>query len=227
MPDFLDSNVIIGYHFPLTDGWGDAANVVFSRPDKKYTGTYVWEECFGTAPSSGRCETIKRRIRKEFRKTLAALRKGTEVNDLLKIIVNNYDVKGEDCLILRILLLIAEKSKNDRILIIQNLDKAKIEYEDICFKRCQEMNDRSRLTVHRRVVGHRDIWDKLCKYISDKDDVEVLIDAHDVALAPTDILFFTGDGGDIKRNKPEILKITRIADIHYLGDIAPNYNPLR
>ncbi len=224
MPDFVDSNVIIGYHFPMTDGWADAAQIIFDKPNCRYTGSYVWEECFGTAPDSGRCATKRHKIEKEFRRTLAALKRGIEVRPLLTLILKRRKEEDVVCWIFHILILVAEQSKYDRKAMITNLENAKTDYENILFTRCQELKDNTRLLIHRRRVGHNDVYRELEKYVPDKADIEVLLDAHDLGLTVTDLFFYTGDGVDINNNKRVILDHTEISDIYYLGDIATYIN---
>ncbi|MDD3621150.1 MAG: hypothetical protein PHQ81_01950 [Methanofollis sp.] len=83
LPYFHDSNVLIGYYFHAADGWSLAATRVFDDPEPNYSSTSVWEECFGFE-NDGRCATVQKKIRREFRRAIAALKRDLSVEMLEK-----------------------------------------------------------------------------------------------------------------------------------------------
>lgn len=72
--------------------------------EKNYTSSFVWSECFGIE-NGGRCNTIKKRIVREFRRAIAALKRNssfdflvTEAQDwkIRDIVAKAADEAGED-----------------------------------------------------------------------------------------------------------------------------------
>jgi len=54
--------------------------------------------------------------------------------------------------------------------------------------------------------------------IGDPDDLEVVLDAHDLALCVPGLVLWTGDLGHIVRNRGRVLDTTAICDVRFLGD---------
>ena len=71
---------------------------------------------------------------------------------------------------------------------------------------------------HTRRLPYRDIYQILQKIIPDPDDIEVVLDAHDVGHHFPDIFLITGDGRHIYRNKASILPHIKIKDVKLLSD---------
>lgn len=56
--------------------------------------------------------------------------------------------------------------------------------------------------------------------MTDDDDIEVVLDAHDLSGKVLEVVLITGDFRDIVSHKRMILAATAIRDIRYLGDFG-------
>lgn len=56
--------------------------------------------------------------------------------------------------------------------------------------------------------------------MTDDDDIEVVLDAHDLSGQVLEVVLITGDFRDIVSHKGMILAATAIRDIRYLGDFG-------
>jgi len=73
-----------------------------------------------------------------------------------------------------------------------------------------------------RVNPYDSIQRGLRRYVPNRDDVDILLDAHDLACTQNlDISFVTGDKKDIKRNEAGILGTVRLGRIVYLAEYEP------
>jgi len=73
------------------------------------------------------------------------------------------------------------------------------------------------LSLHRRRTDYLEIYRGL-NVIDDPDDIEVVLDAHDLALCVPGLVLWTGDGAHIVRNRGRVLDLTGICDVRFLGD---------
>lgn len=85
-------------------------------------------------------------------------------------------------------------------------------------RRLARLEDRDVLGLHRRRTDYARIYQGLTA-IDDPDDIEVILDAHDLALQLSGLVLWTGDGAHIMRNRKEVLGLTELCDVRYLGDI--------
>lgn len=74
---------------------------------------------------------------------------------------------------------------------------------------------------HRRGTYYPDISAVLKQHIPDGDDITVILDAHDIALAIPDLTFVSGDYNHIIRHIDIILAHTRITKMLPLGQFMP------
>ena len=81
------------------------------------------------------------------------------------------------------------------------------------------IQDPARLTIHRRTEGYKGIWQALNPVMGDPDDVEVVLDAHDLAGTILPIFMYTGDFQNIYTHRKKILELTEISEVHFLGNI--------
>lgn len=95
---------------------------------------------------------------------------------------------------------------------------AKICYKREWNRRLARLEDRDVLGLHRRRTDYTRIYQGLTA-IDDPDDIEVILDAHDLALQLSGLVLWTGDGAHIMRNRKEVLGLTELCDVRYLGDI--------
>ena len=52
----------------------------------------------------------------------------------------------------------------------------------------------------------------------DPDDIEAVLDTHDLALCLPRLVLWAGDLGHIVRNRGRVLDTTAICDVRFLGD---------
>lgn len=208
LPYFHDSNVLIGYYFHAADGWGRAATCVFDDPEPNYSSTFVWGECFGVE-NGGKCATIQKKIVREFRRAIAALKRDPSA-DALEAEVAAWRIQG----------VVAEaiaRAGREAAAIGKVLEEVKTCYEEECARRLARLEDRAVLSLHRRRTDYPEIYGGL-NAIDDPDDIEVVLDAHDLALCVPGLVLWTGDLGHIVRNRGRVLDTTAICDVRFLGD---------
>lgn len=104
-------------------------------------------------------------------------------------------------------------------MVIGQLQTMKEAYEKACFSHHATLHDQAVITVHTRRVPYKMQWDLLHACMDDPDDIEVILDAHDLAILEGDITFFSGDMDHIVSNRDSILRHTQIDKIVYLGDV--------
>ena len=209
LPYFHDSNVLIGYYFHTADTWGQAATSVFDDPEMNYTSTSVWDECFGIE-NDGRCNTIENKILGEFRRAITALKRDPSSESLA--------AKAEEWRIRGIVVQAVSCTDGDATATLKLLEKLKGCYEQECMQRLIHLEDKKVLVCHQRRAGYNEIYHFLSVSIDDKDDIEVVLDAHDLALEVPDLVFWTGDHNHIVRNREQVLVQTDLLDVRFLGD---------
>jgi hypothetical protein len=217
LPYFLDSNVIIGYCFFVADNWGNEATKIFEDPEKNFTSTTVCSECFGIE-NGGKCQTIKQTIVREFRRAIAQVTRDPSISNLLsitrdwKIFPILKDIGADSAI----------RQKDLRDILRAAVNDYNRKYEE----RMDHIQDPARLTIHRRTEGYKGIWQALNPVMGDPDDVEVVLDAHDLAGTILPIFMYTGDfqnnTGDFQNiytHRKKILELTEISEVHFLGNI--------
>ena len=209
MPYFHDSNVIIGYYFQVADTWGREATTVVEDPEPNHTSTFVWAECFGVE-SGGKCRTIQSAIRREFRRAIAALKREESIEALLATV--------QDWRISSIVHAAASGAHHDPHRLIGTLREVHERYSQECARRLVLLKDPDVLSVHTRRTPYNELYRCLEEHINDPDDIEVILDAHDVAHAIDGIILWTGDYGHIVAHRQKIVEETAIADVCFLGD---------
>lgn len=210
MPYFLDSNVLIGYYFSPIDTWGYEATKVFEDPEKNFTSSTVCSECFGI-DNGGKCQTIKQSIVREFRRSIAQIIRDPSPDNLLSI------AKGWKILpILKDIISDPALCRGDLQKIIRT---AMNEYDRRCEERLKIIRNPAHLTIHRRTEGYQGIWHALNPILDDLDDVEIILDAHDLAGTVLPIFMYTGDFHNIYLHRGKILELTEISEIRFLGDV--------
>ena len=83
------------------------------------------------------------------------------------------------------------------------LEEVKTCYEGECTRRLARLEDRAVLSLHRRRTDYPEIYRGL-NAIDDPDDIEVVLDAHDLALCVPGLVLWTGDLGHIVRNRGRV-----------------------
>src|SRR5271157_5271301 len=78
-------------------------------------------------------------------------------------------------------------------------------YDEICFQRKTSLENRELLLSHQRTSPHKELWDQFHSVFTDNDDIEVILDAHDLSALVREIILITGDFLDIVSRKGKIL----------------------
>lgn len=212
MPFFLDSNVIIGYIFYNSDNWGNASINVFGNIESKHSGETVNKECFGDGGyRPGNVRSLNKYISGALRSIIFRIKN----KDSIKQILN----EEEDERILNIIkdtIDISEKFPNKPIeslfrTFLTNFEKEVIIRKNFVNNEC---------TWHNCSLPYKEIYNALSTCISDKDDIEVLINAHHVAQTISDLTFISGDNEHVILNTEEILSQTNIFNIVPLWDFS-------
>ncbi|KAF5082426.1 hypothetical protein DSECCO2_99620 [anaerobic digester metagenome] len=213
MPYFLDSNVIIGYIFYNTDNWGNAATLAFEDSEPNHSGDTVKKECFGDNQRPGKVKTINKYISSSLRKIHFFLKKGKTLDQAIQEIKN--DRIGE---------IIKEISKISSIQpsrsIIDIVNECSTNFQNGVFLKEKNVNDKC--NWHYCNTPYKELYANLSQFIPDYDDIEVLIDAHHASLSVSNLIFISGDYGDVIPFSSDIINITNIWQIKPLGEFLSN-----
>lgn len=209
MPYFLDSNVIIGYIFYTTDHWGNAAVRAFEDDEPNHSGRSVQNECFGLGETnSGKVKTIRKNVSAVLRRAIFRLKKG---NTLDQIIADSDRTDREILANLKAVAAVSPGRVLDKTVLEASLRS--FEFEAIQRQRVVERQ----CTWHRRNTLYPDIYNDLHQHIPDKDDVTVILDAHDIAQTIADLVFVSGDYTHIIHHSDIIQAQTQITRVLGLG----------
>jgi hypothetical protein len=206
MDFFLDSNVIIGYVFYQADYWGIPSKNVIKRAEKKYSGHTVEVECFDL--QRGKCSLVRREISSEFFKAVANIEENQSIDFLL------YDAEIEKWKIINILKNILDGFKGDIISLKEELREYQRRFE--IESKTRQKSVKNLVIFSYRTQRYKDIHAALGKIIQNINDIEVILDAHELAHIHDELVLITGDHKDILKNKPNILPLVKILDIKNL-----------
>lgn len=212
MPYFLDSNVIAGYIFYNTDHWGNAAVRVFDDQEPNHSGSSVRRECFGEGGyDSGRIRTIRREVASVLRQIIFHIKKGKTLDQAVTVVES--DRIGEIIGGVRTIITVSPGRPVEGILrtCLNDFEGEVVQRVSIVEKQC---------IWHRCTSPYREIYNTLTSCISDRDDIEVVIDAHDAAQSVSDLVLVTGDYRHLVPNIGEILTHTAISDVKPLGSFT-------
>lgn len=215
MPYFIDSNVIIGYIFDNADAMGQYAKIVISDNEEKYSGQTVQNECFGIN-GNGRCKTIRKQIASEIRRIIAALYKGFSLLEILR------QMEEKDCRTHILIEQVSNGYENDPNLLIEMLRDSQLNFESDCVNREDAICNI--VMFRNRTLPYNEIYGILNKAIDDKDDIEVILDAHDVGLKISGLVLVSGNYRDITAFRELISDKTSIKHIRSLKSFAPPTN---
>jgi hypothetical protein len=213
---FIDSNVVIGYYFNYTDPWGTDALKVFSSNKQIHSGRTVKEECFGYDEKTGRCNSIKNEVLRNFSQALTILIK---TQSPLELICTAIDNKWR---IVNIIQDLIPRYESDIESFIKVMRDARWKFEADCNDRADELHDGTTVIFHDRNEAYSHIYKILKTEIEDIADIEVVLDAHHVECKGTNILFVTGDYDHIVPKIRFIIDNTSIQQIVPLGSFVKN-----
>jgi hypothetical protein len=213
---FIDSNVVIGYYFNYTDNWGHDALKVFNSDKQIHSGNSVKEECFGSDEKSGRCNTIKYEVLRNFSQAVTILIK---TQSPLELIGSAIDKNWRIVNIIQDLIL---QYDSDIESFITEMTNARRKFEGDCNDRDDEIHDGMKVIFHIRDEEYTPIYKILETGIEDIADIKVVLDAHHVECKGTNILFITGDYEHIVPKIGFIISNTSIQQIVPLGSFIKN-----
>jgi hypothetical protein len=217
----MDSTVLIGFCFK-DDIWFSQSGFEFNSAKKKYISGRVQREFdINFKKIMGIVRNVLLRFNDEVWKLNSDDIDGKKVNQILEML-KVYDSRFE--LVDFIREMASKHSKKDTL--IKHILTALDEYRRVAFQRngllsnaitSTEIECWLRLSAIDR---YEDIHSSLLSSgISNLDDIEILLDAHDLCCNNShEIDFVTGDFHDIKKYEPEILSATKIHSIIFLGD---------
>jgi hypothetical protein len=213
---FLDTSVLLGYIFPK-DRWEKSSMSCFNAPQKKWTSSSVEAEMYKKSAY------VQRKVQKELLGLIMELSQGKDKplgeSDLIRI---QNGLSGSKLAPVVKDLMDEIKTRKPQISeACQQLRDALRGFLAHVRQREDELKNKMtalELECWTRHDDHIDIQKKLKKYIKNDDDIEILMDAHDLASVQQLILdFVTADYEDYKYFASEvrsIVKINRIAFLH-------------
>jgi hypothetical protein len=204
--------VIIGYIFDNADTQGKYAKVVIDGNDKKHSGQSVRNECFGIY-ENGRCNTVRRQIAGEFRRVVAALRRGLTINNIL------CQMQRKNCRTYSIIKGVADEQGNDTNSLIELLVASQRDFEADCVSRRDRID--KIVIFNTRALPYKELYAILQKTIEDPDDIEVILDAHHVGQTIRNLILVSGNYWDITAFRQIICRNTSITDVRSLTSFAP------
>lgn len=216
MDYFIDSNVVIGYYFDYIDHWGPNAIRVFDSDKQIHSGKTVQAECFGPDDNSGRCNTIKHEVLRNFSDAVRILIKTKSTDEL---VFTALDEEWETQEIITDVYLLCKQDTNQFIEEIRNIRRR---FETDCNRKREKLLDGKTIIFHSRSETYASLHSLLMTEIEDVDDIGVILDAHHVVSMGTRILFISGDYKHIVSNTPFIIHNTAIEQIVPLGSFSDN-----
>ena len=204
---FLDTNVLLGYIFE-TDKWNSKSLEVVNHKTPKYSSYYAREEC-----ASNYGKKI-RRVLNELRKFGKRIRVSNSLAEVELYLHEECTLTGD--IILEFLKLNKEISLSE---LIRKFREFQMKAESRCYENYNYIL--KYIIFHNRSFHHRELYNKCisCGFVpADADDVEIIIDAHDLGLKIKSLFFITGDYTHIISRKDFILENTSIYDIIGLGE---------
>lgn len=212
MPLFFDSNVILGFCFSETDHWGPAAAAVMNLPDTKYTSDSVWKECFGDDEQTGKAGTILKKLRRQVRMLCKCLSQPDCEPDLeqkqFSLIASRVRWFKEQ-----------GKTREEMIYCVRTLQQ---NFETVYYQSKDRLS--KQLNFRTRREAYKELYNQLISEISnsgvepDPDDLEIILDAHDLARTTERLILVTGDKKHIVAARGIILQKTMIFKVKFLRD---------
>lgn len=223
MDHFLDTGVFVGYVF-RHDHWHQASCNCLSMESAKYTSTNV----------SAEFSNVVSKIRDEFRDELLIiidrLHRKNQGDFVSHTDLGWLVMMGSKSRIARFLNWLATQLKQERLTFGQLVNRLRdAERNYMADTLTQEAAIKKRIgpkdvVCWMRRVTYPTLKNQISGQVGDLDDVDILLDAHDLAANKNlkSLEFITGDKEHIKDNEDLILKNLRIARIRYLLDFLPS-----
>jgi hypothetical protein len=211
---FLDNNVLIGFIFE-TDHWSSNSLVVMAHDSNKYSSDNVKREC-----SDIYTKTL-RILRQEFNR----LKKEIKASRMIKVeniksflYTNAFEITDVITDFLR------DNSYSTPQEAISGLNNLQRIFEARCHG--NYLNIDSLVTFHSRISPYRELYEifKLNGFVAeDPEDVEIVIDAHDLGLSVNPLFLISGDYRHIVPRRKFITENTSLKDVIGLGEFTKRH----
>ncbi len=221
MPDlFLDTSVLLGYIFPK-DRWEKNSISCFNAPQKKWTSSSVEAEMYKKSAH------VQRKVQKELLSLIMDLSQSKDKplgeSDLVRI---QTELNGSKLAPMVKDLIDEIKTSNPQISeACQRLREVLRGFLTYVQQHEDELKNKMtalELECWARHDDYTDLQKKLEKFIKNDNDIEILLDTHDLALIQQLILdFVTADYDDYKYFKSEVTSIVKINRIAFLHEFKP------
>jgi hypothetical protein len=206
---FLDNNVLIGYIFE-TDHWNSKSLVVMAHNSEKYSSDNVKKECSDIYNKS------LRTLRQEFNRLKKELRRSKTFKlETVKFFLYSNAFEITDIIIN----FLKSNSYSTPAEAISELNKLQREFETLCHGNYQDID--SFVIIHTRNKPYKKLYElfKSSGFVeADPEDVEIVIDAHDLGLSTNPLFLISGDYGHIVSRKELIRENTSIEEVIGLGE---------
>ena len=215
---FLDTAVFMGYVFP-NDRWERAAYNCILTQRKKYTSSKVEGEL------RKKTKYARDKITIEIRKLVFSLSEKKQDSvvqdpDVQRILDRTGDTK-----ILPTLKLVFSDPARKGITygqlrdLLNNIQWDYLGMVHVRTKQAEEMITNLDIESWSRFASYPEIEAGLSAIVKNSSDVQLLLDAHDLASTQNVVLdFVTGDWNDIKGNEIGILALVKLKKITYLAE---------
>lgn len=204
---FLDTNVLLGYIFE-TDNWNSKSLEVVNHRNPLYSSLDVCNEC------TYKYESKLKGILNELRKFGKEIRLSKSVDDLESYVQDECIITGD------ILHEFLSRHSGDSQ---KELMSKFTEFQRGTEIRCHLNHEfvLNKIIFHQRHLPHADLYNLCasCGFVSDDpDDVEIIIDAHDLGLRIESLMLITGDYKHIVPRRAFIISNTSLSDVIGLGE---------
>lgn len=211
---FLDNNVLIGYIFE-NDHWNSNSLVVMVCTSNRYSSDNVKRECFDIYNKT------LRTLRQEFYR----LKKELRASRIFKIETTKSFLYSNAFEIADIIIdFLRDYSYSTPEEAISGLNNLQRTFEARVHG--NYLNIDSLVIFHSRINAYKELYEifKLNGFVAeDPEDVEIVIDAHDLGLSINPLLLISGDYGHIVSRKEFIKENTSLKDVIGLGEFTGKY----
>lgn len=216
---FLDTSVFLGYIFPQ-DRWEKDATACLLSTMKKYTSTSVESEM------QKKIEYVRRTVRSEILGLIQSLsqQKDRAITDSeIKRIEEGLRRSKIAPIVKELLNELKAKNEKTSVFCTEARNALRIFTAQIQTREdeIKEKIGRVEFESWTRYEEYEEIRKELSEWIANDDDIEILLDAHDLVVTVGMALeFVTSDYGDFKFCRDKNPAITKIARITFLPDFA-------
>lgn len=206
---FLDTNVMLGFVFE-TDKWNSKSFEVMKHSAIKYSSDSAQKEC------NNNYNTKLRKLLSELRKFKKEMRLAKTLRDV-ELFLQDAEFETGDILS-KFLHRNSELKLKD---LINKFDELQLKTEQRCHLNYNHIL--KVVNIHSRSKPYTELYQLCveCGFVdSDPDDVEIIIDAHDLSEKINPLFFITGDYRHIISRKEFIITNTSLSGVIGLGEFT-------